>query len=366
MASAEPFPWPLSHSNEFTVEEFQRILIMKPSSLGDIIHALPTFTVLRARYPRASISWFVKRQWAELLERVEGLDHIWPVDSGVKAWLTQVPSLRKTRFDLVLDLQGLFRSGSMSWLAHCPTRLGFSNAREGSPWFYSHPVVVPTADMHAVDRYLLLAKSLGIAVEGPVQFGLHSIPKDIEVVDALLGESHNQQEGQRSKKLIGINPSARWVTKRWPLESFAAVADDLQQEGLGTVVLLGGKEDQHLARDIQRLMKTSPVDLTGKTSLRVLPAVCERLDLLITNDSGPMHIAGAVGTPVVALFGSTSAQRTGPYGKSHSVLSRHLPCSPCFSRTCHHAVNLECLTSISPAQVLEVVRPLVTMPMNHS
>lgn len=343
------------------MKEFQRILIMKPSSLGDIVHALPTLAVLRNRYPRASISWFVKRQWAELLERVEGLDHIWPVDPGLRAWLSQVPALRKAQFDLVIDLQGLFRSGAMAWLADCPTRFGFSSGREGSPLFYSHTVAVPTSDMHAIDRYFLLPQALGISVVGPVMFRLRSTPDDMKQVEALLRESHHQQDGPRLERLIGMNPSARWATKRWPLESFAAVADHLQREQIGTVVLLGGKEDQSLARDIQRCMKTSPIDVTGKTSLRLLPAMCERLDLLITNDSGPMHIAAAMGTAVVALFGSTSALRTGPYGTGHSVLTHPIPCSPCFSRTCHHTVNLECLKGVAPAQVLEAVRSLVPL-----
>ncbi len=348
------------------MKDYQRILIMKPSSLGDIVHTLPIFHVLREQYPHASISWFVKRQWAELLECVEGLNRIIPVDSGLSAWLSQVPPLREAKFDLVLDLQGLFRSGSMSWLTGCRTRLGFSNAREGSPWFYSHLVDVPKADMHAVDRYLLFGKALEISQKGSIKFGLQVTTDDQDELRNLFKAVGQQEMVPPLEKLIGLNPSARWMTKRWPCESYAAVADYLQEEGLGRVLLLGGREDQRLAQEIQGQMKTSLVDLTGKTRLRVLPALFKQLDVLITNDSGPMHIAAAVGTPVVALFGATSATRTGPYGEGHSVLSHNVPCRPCFSRTCRHSAPLACLTEVSPTQVVETVRPLLTLPTNRS
>src|SRR5947199_191259 len=239
---------------------FRRILIIKPSSLGDVVHALPTLAALRQTFPHAHIAWLVKRQWAGLLERVEGLDAVWPVESGVTGWVSAIRRLRAARFDLAVDLQGLLRSGAMARLAGCPP------------------------------------------------------------------------------------------------EFFATTMDHLQEKGLGRVVLIGGPDDRAAAQAVKGLLRTVPMDLTGATAPGLLPALLESAALLLTNDSGPMHVAAAMGTPVVALFGPTSPTRTGPYGNGHRVLRSGVPCSPCFSRTCRNTVYLECLKTISPDKVIEAVR----------
>ena len=141
--------------------EYRQILVIKPSSLGDIVHAMPTLAALRQTFPQARLTWLVKRQWASLVERIDGVDRAWAVDPGLSGWLSQVPGLRKERFDVAVDLQGLFRSAAIGWLSGAPERIGFANGREGSPWWYSRLVSVPTPDMHAVDRYLLVADAIG-------------------------------------------------------------------------------------------------------------------------------------------------------------------------------------------------------------
>jgi ADP-heptose:LPS heptosyltransferase len=154
---------------------------------------------------------------------------------------------------------------------------------------------------------------------------------------------------------IAMNVSARWPTKRWPIESFAAAASRLQKEGMGPVVLIGGPEDRADAQAV-RSLAVSVMDLTGQIPLGLLPALLQSAAALLTSDSGPMHVAAAVGTPVVALFGPTSPVRTGPYGERHRVLTHRVPCSPCFSRRCANAVERECLAGIEPAQAVEAVR----------
>ncbi|OGW67812.1 MAG: lipopolysaccharide heptosyltransferase II [Nitrospirae bacterium RIFCSPLOWO2_02_FULL_62_14] len=332
--------------------DHRRILFIKPSSLGDIVHALPTLAALRRRFPQAHIAWLVKRQWAGLLERVEGLDRVWAVGPGIAGWLSEIPRLHAERFDLAVDLQGLFRSACLARLAGCPERVGFANGREGSPWFYTHQVAVPTPEMHAVDRYLLAAEALGAARPETPQFQFKMAPADREQVSAVLS-----QAGVRDgSPWVAMNVSARWPTKRWPEEYFAAVAGRLHQEGAGPVVLIGGPDDRADAQRVKTLVKTfSIIDVTGLTPLGLLPALLQSASVLLTNDSGPMHVAAAVGTPVVALFGPTSPVRTGPYGKGHRVLTHPLPCSPCFSRRCTNAIERECLTGIEPAQVAEAV-----------
>ena len=320
--------------------------------MGDIVHAMPTCEAIRRAYPKARLTWLVKREWAGLVERIEGVDRVWPVDSTLTGWLSQVSLLRAEHFDLVIDLQGLLRSAAIGWLSGSPLRVGFTNGREGSPWFYSKLVPVPSLEMHAVDRYLLVAKAVGAVAFGTPEFCFRIPQSDHDEVDRLLSRSGVAP----GTSWVAMNVSARWPTKRWPAESFAEVADRLQQEGYGLVVLIGGPGDRVEVAAVKGQMKTPAIDLTGATTVGLLPALLSKASLLITNDSGPMHSAAAVGAPVVALFGPTSALLTGPYGAGHSVLTGNVSCRPCFSRTCSNVLPLECLRAVSPEQVLAAAR----------
>jgi heptosyltransferase I len=334
------------------MSDYRHILLIKPSSLGDIVHAMPTCAAIRLAYPKARLTWLVKREWAGLVERIDGVDRVWSVESTFTGWLSQVFSLRAEHFDLVVDLQGLFRSAAIGRLSGSPLLVGFANGREGSPWFYSMRVSVPQSEMHAVDRYLLVAKAVGAAESGTPEFRFRIPQTDYDEADRLLGRFGVTP----GTNWVAMSVSARWPTKRWPPESFAEVADRLQQEGFGAVVMIGGPDERaDIAAVIER-MKTPAIDLAGTTTVGLLPAFLSKASLLITNDSGPMHVAAAVGTPVVALFGPTSAVRTGPYGVGHSVLTGNIPCRPCFSRTCHNTLPLECLRTVSPEQVLAAAR----------
>ena len=332
--------------------DYRHILLIKPSSLGDIVHAMPVCAAIRRAYPKARLTWLVKREWAGLVERIDGVDRVWPVESTLTGWLSQVSALRAERFDLVVDLQGLFRSAAIGWLSGSPLCVGFANGREGSPWFYSRRVPVPQLEMHAVNRYLLVAKAVGAVESGAPEFRFRIPQTDHEEVDRLLSQSGITT----GMSWVAMNVSARWPTKRWPAASFAEVADRLRQEGCGAVVMIGGPDERAEVAAVSGMMKTPPIDLAGATAVGLLPALLSRASMLITNDSGPMHVAAAVGIPVVALFGPTSVARTGPYGAGHDVLTAKIPCSPCFSRTCHNALPLECLQTVSPELVLQAVR----------
>jgi len=334
------------------MSDYRHILLIKPSSLGDIVHAMPTCAAIRRAYPGARLTWLVKREWAGLVERIDGVDQVWPVEPTLKGWLSQISPLRAERFDLVVDLQGLFRSAAIGWLSGTPLLVGFANGRECSPWFYSRRVRVPRSEMHAVDRYLLVAEAVGAVKADPPEFRFRIPQADHDEVDRLLSRSGVTPE----TSWVAMNVSARWPTKRWPAASFAEVADRLQQEGWGAVVMIGGPDDRADVAAVIENMKTPAINLAGASSVGWLPALLSKASLLITNDSGPMHIAAAAGTPVVALFGPTSAVRTGPYGVGHSVVTGNVPCRPCFSRTCHNALFLECLRIVSPEQVLAAAR----------
>jgi heptosyltransferase-1 len=339
-------------ATETKMPDYHRVLLIKPSSLGDIVHALPVVSAVKERWPEAHLTWFVKRQWADLVHRFKGVDRIWPVDSSIGGWLGEIRALRAERFDLVIDLQGLFRSGALARLSGSPVRIGFANGREGSPWFYTHRVPVSSMEMHAVDRYLLIAAALGASPQGTPQFRFKSLEEDLAAIRDLCQNKKFSAE----KSWVAMSVSARWPTKRWPLSSFATVIDQLAREKLGPVVLIGSSDEKCEANRL-KAMTTSPfVDLTGTVPLGFLPALLSRASVLITNDSGPMHVAAAVGTPVVALFGPTSASRTGPYGSNHTVLTQQIACRPCFSRSCKNPDRLACLTTIDPDRVTSAVR----------
>lgn len=333
-----------------------RILLIKPSSLGDIVHTLPVVSAIKAQWPGVHLTWVVKRQWAELVRRVEGVDRVWPVDEGAANWFKQGWALRTERFDLAIDLQGLFRSGAVAWLSGVPLRIGFANGREGSPWFYTTRVPVSTAEVHAVDRYLLVAEAIGARVKGAPQFRFNIPDTDGALVRDILSEKGVSVD----QPWLAMNVSARWMTKRWPLSSFAAVLDRLHEEGRGPVVVIGSAEDRCDVDALRAVTRTPFIDLAGAVPLGCLPALLSKAAAMITNDSGPMHIAAAVGIPVVALFGPTSEVRTGPYGTGHRVLTTSVPCRPCFSRVCAHVPELECLRSLTPDDVAEAVRCLLT------
>ncbi len=334
---------------DVTKFDFARIVIVKPSSLGDIVHALPTAAALRRRFPKAHMAWVVKREWAEVLEGNPDLNEILPVDLTTRrGWWEAIHAIRAGKFNLAVDLQGLFRSALLGWLSGAPAHIGFAEAREGSTWLYRYLVQSGNLSLHAVDRYLLIAQSLAAPMEplSPASFPLPADPDTTARVVALVGNGDGA--------LVAVNPSARWATKQWSPESFAAVADALHKQGV-RVALVGAPDDGAVGEQVVRYMQTPPLNLIGKTTLKELIALLRVVRVLVTNDSGPMHLAAAVGTPVVALFGPTDPARTGPYGAGHTILRSGVPCSPCFSRRCTNAIELECLTAIHPEQVAEAV-----------
>jgi len=332
-----------------------RMLFIKPSSLGDIVHAFPVVSAIKARWPEIHLTWVVKRRWADIVDRADGVDRVWRVDETAGSWVGEAHRLRAERFDIAVDLQGLFRSGALAWLCGAPVRIGFANGREGSPWFYTRRVPVPTMDMHAVDRYLLVAESLGAGGQGTPQFRFRIPESDRGVVRNVL----DQKGVSVDRPWVAMSVSARWTTKRWFLHSFADVIGRLHEEGLGPIVVIGSAEDRTDTEQLRAITKSPFLDLTGAVPLGCLPALLSTASLLITNDSGPMHIAAAVGVPVVTMFGPTSDIRTGPYGRGHHVLSAPVPCRPCFSRVCRHKPELECLHLITPNDVVEAARQLL-------
>ncbi len=326
----------------------KKILIIKPSSLGDIVHSLPTLKAVRQLFPKAFISWLVKEEWAGILAGNPYLDEILSFPFTLKGMPQIIGSVRKRKFDLVLDLQGLLRSSVISFLSGASIRIGYDSAREGAKIFYTERVRVPLLDIHAVDRYMLSVGIEGFAPSPPDFY--------IKIDQADTGYVREMLTGDlpASRPLIAVNPLARWETKVWPQERFISLTDHLINMLEARIVLIGRHEEERDGEVASSSFPGSIIDMRGKTSLTQLAALLKEVDLLVTNDSGPMHIAAALGTPVVAIFGPTDPKRTGPYGEIHRVVRGSAKCSPCFKKRCGMPSHL-CMEAVSVEMVLEEV-----------
>jgi lipopolysaccharide heptosyltransferase II len=256
--------------------------------------------------------------------------------------------LRHRRYDAVLDLQGLLKSALYVVATGAPIRVGFAEGREGAPRVLTHRVSAPPQPVHAMERYLALAAAVD-AIEPVREFHISVPPQEVAVAQSFLSASPRPR--------IVLHPFARWRTKLWELEHWRALARTLMAEGAG-MILTGSRDDESLAAAILAGLDPLPLSLVGRLSLTQLTAVLQDVDLMITVDSGPMHLAAAVGTPVVALFGPTDPQRTGPLGPGR-ILRRELPCSPCLQRHCRIADTYLCMRDLSVAEVLEAAHDLL-------
>ncbi|MBY0525177.1 MAG: glycosyltransferase family 9 protein [Gemmataceae bacterium] len=332
----------------------QRIAIIKPSALGDVVHSLPVLSALRRRYPEAHISWVINRGYAALLEGHPDLDEVLPFDRtlpGSSALQTLLRyshfcrGLHRRRFDLVIDLQGLLRTGIMTLATQATRRVGLSSAREGATWFYTDRVPVPDFDaIHAVDRYWLVAEALGAG----------DVPKTFHVP---IGEAAQTWAGdalaEHARPWIAVGVGSRWMTKRWPPEHFATLVHKAQERCGGTAIFVGGRDETELARKVARRVRGSSCDLTGRTSLQQLAALLQRVDVMIANDTGPLHLAAALGRPVVAPYTCTKVRMTGPYGAESGAVETRVWCQGSLVKRCD---RLECMTELTPFRLWPVLQ----------
>jgi lipopolysaccharide heptosyltransferase I len=321
----------------------QRILLIKPSSLGDIVHALPVLALLRDAYPRAHIAWLAGLSFAPLLEAHPLLDEVIPFDRArfgrmlrspaiCGEFLAFVRGIRARRFDLVIDLQGLLRSAYLAWTSGAARRVGFAHARELAPLFYTHRVRVPQTARHAVDQNLHIAAALGLPTNSAPRFPLGLRPEERQAAAETLATL--LPPGDRT--FIAVLIGARWDTKLWRAERIANLIDRLHARGYPRCILLGGPGDAPLAADVRAAGRSEIADLVGRTSLRQLAALLERAALVVTLDSGPMHIAAALERPIVALFGPTDPARCGPHASQTRIAATPIACAPCYQRRCWH------------------------------
>jgi lipopolysaccharide heptosyltransferase I len=365
------------------VGEVRRILLVKPSSLGDVIHAIPTAAALRRRFPAAHLAWLVEEELAGIVRGVRCVDEV--IVSGRRRWLGALRAgrgvagaasqfwglarrLRAARYDLVVDLQGLLKSAVFVAATGARLRLGLSSGREGSRFACTHLVNAPLAE-HAVERYLRAAWALG-APDGPREFPIAIPPDAAREADHILGDAGpatlpagkpaTPPAGKpailpagKPRALAVLHPAARWPTKLWTPEAFAAVGDALADHLGASLVITGSAGDASAAEAVRAHMRRPALNLAGRTPLLTLAAILRQAAVMVTVDSGPMHLAAALGTPLVALFGPTAPSRTGPYGADLCRVLRaaDLPCVPCLSRRCRIASERLCMRSLDPGRV---------------
>jgi len=346
------------------MESPRRLLIIKLSAIGDVVHSLPVLEVLRNAYPDARIDWVVEEAAAGVLEGHPALDNVIvsprkslsrAAASGrimecVRGGAQFIRKFRSIHYDLVIDLQGLFKSGILAGLACGRRKVGMNDSREGAAFFLSESAFPVDRDIHAVDRYLSAAAALGCDVSA-WDGSLPVTGRDRENAVRLLEES-----GVGERTFIAVNPVAKWETKLWIPGRFRLLCDRIAQELEYDVVFTGGGSDRAYIEEIVSDMSTPAVNLAGRTGLLELAAIYERAGLLVTTDTGPMHIAAAMKCPVVALFGPTSPVRTGPYGKGHRVVRAGAPCSPCFRKKCP---DPHCMSGIGVEDVFDAVTSLL-------
>jgi len=331
----------------------ERVCLIKPSSLGDVVHALPVLAAFRSLWPDAHLAWVVNRGLRGLLDGHPDLDEVIPFDrpklgpgpAGLASVGRFLLDLRRREFDLAVDLQGLLRSGIMTFATAAPVRVGLADAREGAGAFYHHRIASPGAESHAVDRLLKVAEAFGADVARPrsrVAFG----PDDASWARAALAPIR--------RPLLAVNVGARWLTKRWPPEHFAAVARRAAEARGAGLVLVGAPEDRPLVEALRAALGPVDdlVDLSGRTTLPQLAAVSAEVDVFLSNDTGPLHLAAAAGARTVGVYTCTSPLRTGPYGPDAVAVRSCVWCAPSYLKDCD---RLECMAELTPARVWTAV-----------
>lgn len=321
-----------------------KVLIVKPSSLGDVIHAFPAVELLRRGLGDGleSLTWVVNESLSGILELYPAIDRVvkFPRSRMFRSGAMRefLSSLREEQYDVCIDFQGLLRSGLISLASRAPRRIGFRHAREFSWLFYTDRVVIDPSLRHAVDKNIALVRS-GFGLDGEV------VLPELRVGERWLSEADGLLAGcEGDGPVLAVGCSSRWASKNWPVGFFAKVLDGVSQRLPGVRIwLLGSASESELVGSLRSRCRVSrPLDLSGRSSMMGLVGLLSRSAALLTNDSGPMHIAAALGCPCVALFGSTDPKLTGPYGDGlHCVIRSGCPSSPCFKKTCPRS-GVEC------------------------
>jgi heptosyltransferase-1 len=308
-------------------DSLKNILIIKPSSLGDIVLALPALTALRKSFPNAKISWLIRPEFAPILEKHPHLDEIIIFDRKFlgKAWfhpgasgslLSLIKQLRHAEFDAVIDFQGLFRTASLAWLSGCKKRFGIAGAREFAHLFYTHKIKQTKDCIHLVDFYLKIIKAAG-ATELDVEFILPEHPEATDSIKNLLKSHHVPPDNY-----VVFIPGSAHEDKRWPIERFAELAERISSHHKLPILATGNAAEAALIEKLKELSNIPIANIAGKTSLSELVVLLKNASLVVSNDTGPGHIAAALSTPLVLMFSWSNPARIAPYKRIECLVAR--------------------------------------------
>ena len=336
----------------------ERIGILKLGSLGDIVHTLPTLAVLRRHFPKAYIGWVVEAPNRGLLEGHPLLDEVFPVDTASwrrLRWRGAIPALgriRRAGFEVVIDFQGLLKSSLLGRWTGARKRIGFEapHCREPlSAHLSTVRVRPPPGARHVVELNLsLLSPLVPHPEEEVIQF-----PLGLTVAEWGRAEAYFSRVGWGPETpVLALHPGAGWATKRWDTSRYAVLGERLVKETGARLLLTWGPGDEATVEALQSALR-APAELLPPTSVRELAAILGRCQLFIGGDTGPLHLAAALGVPTVALFGPTTPERNGPYGPYGRVIHHELPCSHCYQGVCP-GYGTRCLTSMTVEEVAEV------------
>ena len=331
----------------------KKILIRGPNWVGDSILAIPAMKAVRTRYPDAEITLLVRPWVAGIFKAAPFIDHLWsePRPSGIREWIRVTSSIRERRFDLALLFPNSFESAVMIFLGRVPQRIGY--ATDGRRWLLTNSLKPVSGKRHQVYYYLALASALSAEVNPP------SISIEANAEERAHAARLLASEGiAPGRGYLVLNPGAAYGSaKRWNEEGFADAGDTLATEVNLDVAIIGSETERSIAENIQKRMRNRVAILSGRTSLETLIGVMAGASLVLTNDSGPMHIAAALGIPTVAVFGSTDDVVTGPWGPKARVVREPVECSPCLLREC--PIDHRCMTRVSAEAVCRAAREVL-------
>jgi lipopolysaccharide heptosyltransferase I len=324
----------------------KNFLIIRLTSLGDIIHTLPAFSALRRHLPEARITWAVEEKGKEILDLVPGLDETAVIDR--KKWWRSAKNIRR-KDQTALDFQGLVKSAFLGYLSRSRQRIGFhkKNLREPlASLFYTEKIdYVDESDAHIISKNLRLLKPLGIEDDN-YEFPLVLPAEVVASVAAKLAEVSLTE----NKRLIVYNLGAAWETKRWFPEKWAELIEKTRFDGSFPLLLWGNDEERKLALAVR---KKTGVPLSPFLTIKEVLALIQKAVLLVSGDTFALQAACALSTPVVGLFGPTDPRRNGPFRPADRVVFHKLDCSPCYKRTCP---TLDCLKALQVEDAVEAVK----------
>ena len=332
------------------------ILIVKLSAIGDVIHALPVSYALRQKYPTAHITWVVEPTAYEIVKHNPCVDEVilfqkksFKTFKGFREnFKPFYKLLHQRKYDISIDLQGLFKSMAVVLTANAKKKIGYVDMREGSN-LISKAIKGPHFNGHIVDRYLDTVKYLGCDTDNII-FPLKNTAEEINYVNNLLMDNKIDD----NKPFIVFAVGTNWVNKCWSTKNFAILSDLLSKHSIKTVLIGFGKNDEQKALEISHQNTSNNiVNLVGKTSLMQTAALIKKAKAVVGGDTGNLHLAAALNIPAIMLMGPTDPNRNGPYKQIHNVILAGHDCDGCWKRTCRK--NIDCLSTITPNLVLKKI-----------